>query len=231
VSSTATCRQAGVAGSNPAGRAKMRPSHADGTWYRNRLVRSRVLELVFGGDTVTSLAMDGILRHDIRRDLIRFALPGIVVLFLGLVACGGEGYDGLTATLWRLATGQRSASELSTANVLGLGLFVGGMTIALVALFSLKMSYSSSLVIRVDHRLVTHGLYRHIRHPLYLGVLVAISGAPVYASSWLGGLVLSVLVPLILMRIRMEEALLVEHFGDAYREYRARTRKLIPFLF
>lgn len=175
--------------------------------------------------------MHGILRHDIRRDLLRFGLPGILVLLFGLVVCGGDGYDGLTETLWKLATGQRAPADLSLANVLGLSLFVGGMTIAFVALFTLKMSYSSSLVIRVDHRLVTHGLYRRVRHPLYLGVLVAISGAPVYASSWLGGLVLAGLVPLILMRIRMEEALLVEHFGDAYREYRARTRKLIPFLY
>jgi protein-S-isoprenylcysteine O-methyltransferase Ste14 len=174
--------------------------------------------------------MHGLIRHEIKRDLLRFGLPGIVVLFLGLITCAADGYDGLTETLWELATGQRSPSELSLANVLGLTIFVLGLTVAIVAAFTLKRSYSSSLVIREGHRLVTHGLYRVVRHPIYLGVLVAISGVPVYASSVKGALVLALLVPLILLRIRMEEGLLAEHFGDEYCAYRARTRKLIPFV-
>ncbi len=52
-------------------------------------------------------------------------------------------------------------------------------------------------------------------------------GAPAYASSGYGALVLSALVPLILLRVRIEEGLRVDQFGD---EYRARTKKLIPFV-
>ena len=174
--------------------------------------------------------MHGIIRHAIKKDLLFFGIPAVVVLFSGLIVSGRDGYDGLTKTLWRLATGKRELSDLSAANVLGLALFVVGLTIALVALFTLKRSYSSSLVIREDHRLVTHGIYRYVRHPVYLGALVAIMGAPAYASSAYGALVLSALVPLVLLRIRIEEGLLIEQFGDEYRAYRARTKKLIPFL-
>jgi len=174
--------------------------------------------------------MQGILRHAIKKDLLQFLIPGIVVLFIGLIVCGGDGYDGLTKTLWMLATGQRELATLSTANVLGLIQFVVGMTIAFAAVFTLKGSYSSSLVIREDHRLVTHGIYRYVRHPVYLGALTAILGAPTYASSVPGALVLSLLIPLVLLRIRMEEGLLVEHFGDEYGAYRERTKKLIPFV-
>ena len=174
--------------------------------------------------------MHGILRHAIKKDLFLFGIPALVVLFAGLVVSGRDGYDGLTETLWKLATGKRDPSELSAANVLGLAIFVVGMTIAFVAVFTLKRSYSSSLVIREGHRLVTHGIYAHVRHPLYFGVLVALAGVPVYARSVNGALVLAALVPLILLRIRMEEELLVGQFGDEYRAYRARTKKLIPFL-
>ena len=44
-------------------------------------------------------------------------------------------------------------------------------------------------------------------------------------------LILSLLIPIFLGRIRMEERLLTEQFGDAYREYKASTRKLIPFVY
>ncbi len=175
--------------------------------------------------------MHGIIRHAIKKDLLFFGIPALVVFFTGLVVSGRDGYDGLTTTLWRLATGSRQLSELSAANVLGLALFVVGLTIALVAVFTLKRSYSSSLVIRENHRLVTHGLYRYVRHPVYFGVLIVIMGVPVYAQSVLGALVLAALIPLALIRIRMEEGLLIEQFGDEYRTYRARVKKLIPFLY
>jgi protein-S-isoprenylcysteine O-methyltransferase Ste14 len=56
-------------------------------------------------------------------------------------------------------------------------------------------------------------------------------GAPVYAPSLYGFLVLSLLIPIFLNRIRMEEEMLTEEFGDAYRAYRETTSKLIPFIY
>jgi len=175
--------------------------------------------------------MHGVIRHAIKKDLLLFGIPALVVLLSGLIVSARGGYDGLTETLWKLATGKRELSELSAANILGLALLLVGLTIALVAHFTLKRSYSSGLVIREDHQLVTHGIYRYVRHPIYFGSLVAIMGAPTYASSGYGALVLSALVPLVLLRVRIEEGLLIEQFGDEYRAYRARTKKLIPFLY
>jgi len=107
-----------------------------------------------------------------------------------------------------------------------------GFAIAFTALFTLKRSYASTLVTRVDHRLITHGISRFVRHPAYLGLLlILVVALPVYASSGWGFLILSLLIPIFLGRIRMEERLLTEHFGDEYREYQASTRKLIPFLY
>ena len=56
-------------------------------------------------------------------------------------------------------------------------------------------------------------------------------GVPVYASSLYGFLTLSALIPVFLNRIRMEERMLTEEFGDAYRNYEGVTSKLIPFIY
>jgi protein-S-isoprenylcysteine O-methyltransferase Ste14 len=56
-------------------------------------------------------------------------------------------------------------------------------------------------------------------------------GAPVYAPSLYGFLVMALLIPIILFRIKMEEDMLTEHFGDEYKAYRKATKKLVPFLY
>jgi protein-S-isoprenylcysteine O-methyltransferase Ste14 len=78
---------------------------------------------------------------------------------------------------------------------------------------------------------VAHGIYRFTRGPTYLGVHLACIGMPVYASSWVGVLIMSALIPLFLYRIRIEERLLTEKFGDPLQTYREATRKLIPFVY
>ena len=56
-------------------------------------------------------------------------------------------------------------------------------------------------------------------------------GLPDSASSLYGLLIMSALIPVLLYRIRLEERLLIEEFGDAYRTYQQRTNKLIPFIY
>ena len=63
------------------------------------------------------------------------------------------------------------------------------------------------------------------------GVITAIIGLSVFASSLYGLLTMSVLIPIILNRIRMEERMLTEEFGDAHRRYKETTSKLIPFIY
>lgn len=72
---------------------------------------------------------------------------------------------------------------ISWQNILGMAQFVVGLTIAIIAVVTLRESYYSILVIRDDHRLVAHGIYRYTRHPVYLGVLTAIIGIPIFTSS------------------------------------------------
>jgi protein-S-isoprenylcysteine O-methyltransferase Ste14 len=178
------------------------------------------------------LEKHGIARSVIKKDLLLFALPASTVLILGVIACGRDEYDGMVETLFRMLFNPEVASRLPVSKIVGLVVMVIGFVIAFTAVFTLKKFYSSALVTRVDHRLITHGIYRVVRHPIYLGVvLVCCVALPVYSSSAWGFLILSLLIPIFLGRIRMEERLLIEHFGDAYREYTSSTRKLIPLVY
>lgn len=75
------------------------------------------------------------------------------------------------------------------------------------------------------------GLYRHLRNPSYLGLLVNALGWALAFRSGLGLLLAALtLVPLI-ARIHAEEALLLKHFGEEYEAYRARSWRLLPGLY
>jgi protein-S-isoprenylcysteine O-methyltransferase Ste14 len=157
---------------------------------------------------------------EIKRDLLFFGLPAFVVFTFGLIACAVEG------------SSEAFVVPFSTAQIGAMALFGVGLTTMLVAQATLKRSYSGTLVVRHDHRLVTHGIYRLARHPIYLGGIIAVClGIPLFALSPLGFVIMLILIPIILNRIRMEEALLVAHYGDTYRAYQKRTRKLVPFVY
>jgi len=172
-----------------------------------------------------------IVRNAIREDVLYFAIPALLVFTAGLVVSGRDGYDGLVAKIWELVSQPENLYLLSVNNIFGLALFVVGLTTALVAVIILRRSYSSTLVIREDHQLITHGIYRFTRHPIYLGIIMVCIGVPVYASSLYGLLTMSALIPVFLIRIRIEERMLIDEFGDAYWMYRESTSKLIPFIY
>ena len=166
------------------------------------------------------LARHGIVRNAIREDMLYFALPGILVLSAGMVV-----------SAWDLVRQQGSLYIHSVQNFVGLALLVIGLTIMLVAQITLWRFYFSTLVIREDHQLITHGIYRFVRHPIYLGAITGLIGVPVYVSSVYGLLTMALLIPIFLNRIRMEEKLLTTEFGDAHRTYMEATSKLIPFIY
>ena len=171
------------------------------------------------------------MRNAIREDVLFFALPALFVFVAGLVVSARDGYGGLVARVWELVRQPESLYLLSVQNIVGLALLVVGLTTALVAQVTLRRSYASTLVIREDHQLITHGIYRFTRHPVYLGVIIICIGVPVYAFSLYGLLTMSALIPIFLNRVRMEERLLSEEFQDVFQKYKETTSKLIPFIY
>jgi protein-S-isoprenylcysteine O-methyltransferase Ste14 len=114
---------------------------------------------------------------------------------------------------------------------LGVLLFVAGGALRIWPVFVLGRRFSGLVAIQPGHTLVTGGIYRVIRHPSYLGLLVSLVGWALAFRSTVGVLLTALFVPPLLARIRAEEELLRTQFGDEYDSYRARTSRLIPGLF
>ena len=92
--------------------------------------------------------------------------------------------------------------------------------------------WSISLEIRDQHKLVTHGIYEKLRHPMYSSFwLWAISQAFLLPNWIAGGAGLVGFGILFFVRVGHEERMMLETFGDDYRAYMARTYRLIPGIY
>jgi protein-S-isoprenylcysteine O-methyltransferase Ste14 len=95
----------------------------------------------------------------------------------------------------------------------------------------LGRNFSAKLVIREQHDLVTTGVYRFIRHPMYASFLLWSLGQLLLLPNWVTGLAgLFGFCVLYFPRIRREEQLMLGRFGDIYREYMAHTKRLVPYV-
>jgi protein-S-isoprenylcysteine O-methyltransferase Ste14 len=90
---------------------------------------------------------------------------------------------------------------------------------------------SARLRVIEKQKVVTNGLYRHIRHPLYLGEIIRNAGFALAMSSLYGLIPIIMGNALLLFRIHIEERMLVEEFGAEYKEYISRTKKLVPYVY
>lgn len=93
----------------------------------------------------------------------------------------------------------------------------------------LGTNWSITLEVREGHSLVTRGVYRHVRHPMYVALFLYSFGQLLALPNWVAGP--SYLVPFTLLfalRVDAEERMMIEEFGDEYVAYAARTKRLIP---
>jgi protein-S-isoprenylcysteine O-methyltransferase Ste14 len=113
----------------------------------------------------------------------------------------------------------------------GLALYVVGIILRIAPVFVLGRRFSGLVAIQEGHELVTGGLYRFIRHPSYLGLLLGQLGWVLVFRSAIGFLVALLLLPPLVARMNSEEALLQSEFGARYADYRRHTWRLVPFLY
>lgn len=93
---------------------------------------------------------------------------------------------------------------------------------------TLGRNLTDTVVTRREHALVTSGPYARVRHPFYLAVGTLMLGNAVGAANGLLLTAAVVFLGLIALRTDKEEAMLEARFGDAYREYKARTGRFLP---
>ncbi|HEY7198902.1 MAG TPA: isoprenylcysteine carboxylmethyltransferase family protein [Candidatus Dormibacteraeota bacterium] len=111
----------------------------------------------------------------------------------------------------------------------GVALCAAGLGLRAWGMRTLGGSYTRTLRTSEDQRLVTAGPYRWVRHPGYAGSIAVWVGAALAFHSWLAAAVVAALMLLAYgWRISSEERMLLDHFGEDYRAYSARTSRLFP---
>ena len=112
---------------------------------------------------------------------------------------------------------------------IGVGLVTAGVALFIWTRRALKANYTGHISVKRGQSLVQHGPYRFIRHPAYAGYLLMALGISLGYSSLIGMIsILVLLLPGLFYRMNVEEGVLVLHFGEAYNQYKLKTKRLIP---
>ena len=129
-----------------------------------------------------------------------------------------------------ITTGNSTRNVLAmAASVLAIGVAIGSVWLATTAVKTLGKEWSLTARLVEGHKLATSGPYAYVRHPIYsgmLGMLVATGLAISHWAALLAGLVVFFVGTII--RVRSEEKLLREAFGDEFENYAQRVPAIVP---
>lgn len=111
-----------------------------------------------------------------------------------------------------------------------------GLVFAIAALVMFRLTHkalgrnwSVSLEVRENHQLITAGVYRHVRHPMYTAFWLWAVAQALLLPNWIAGLAGIVgFGALFFGRVAREERMMLESFGEDYRVYMERTSRIIP---
>lgn len=93
----------------------------------------------------------------------------------------------------------------------------------------LGRNWSPGLEVREDHGLVTRGVYKRMRHPMYAAIWLSALTQPLLVQNWIAGaLVIPAFAAMYFIRVPNEEALMRRRFGETYDEYCASTGRIWP---
>jgi len=112
---------------------------------------------------------------------------------------------------------------------LGVFLMACALFVFARAHMDLKSNWSPTLEIRKDHTLITNGIYRYIRHPMYASQWLWVLAQILLLQNWIAGPIdLLCFIPFYFLRVPAEEKMMIETFGDQYREYMQKVGGVIP---
>jgi protein-S-isoprenylcysteine O-methyltransferase Ste14 len=114
----------------------------------------------------------------------------------------------------------------------GTAVLAGALYLFYRAHHDLGRNWSVTLAVREQHTLVTTGIYRRLRHPMYSAFFLAAVAQALLLPNWIAGPAAFVgFGTLFFGRLWREERMMIETFGDEYRRYMARTSRIIPGIF
>jgi protein-S-isoprenylcysteine O-methyltransferase Ste14 len=100
-----------------------------------------------------------------------------------------------------------------------------------VSAASPRHDWSALPGLKKDHELIERGPYRLVRHPIYVGLLLAIFGTCLAGGRVWNLSIVMMAALLLIVKLKAEEALLTRQFPDAYPLYQRRVKAIIPFLY
>ena len=152
--------------------------------------------------------------------IMSFLILSLVVRFIAI-----------SVALWDFVYVQEMVFRFDLVESLGLLVILAGFSMRNIARKTLGNYFLDGIKFLPRHKLVKHGVYRYIRHPVYLGSILLNVGIILLFSSPLGFLVMLGYIPCVLYRIQIEEKMLIERFGQEYRDYIKKTKKIIPMIY
>lgn len=151
------------------------------------------------------------------RDRALIALVGIGQIVLPLLF------------VWSRWPGFADRAQPATCLPLGAVAMAAGLWLFWRSHVDLGENWSVTLEIDAQHRLVTRGVYRFVRHPMYTSFFVSGIGQALLLANWIAGPAALVAVAvLVAVRVPNEEAMMIGQFGDEYRDYMRRTGGIVP---
>lgn len=126
---------------------------------------------------------------------------------------------------------QNIKEKYSYLRIIGLLMFIVFSWVQVLSFRSLKNYYSQDVVILKEHKLISKGIYGFVRHPQYISQFLSDIGAGLALMNFLiMPLALFVELPLFMLRARLEEKMLADHFGEEFKVYKKKTGFIFPFI-
>lgn len=124
--------------------------------------------------------------------------------------------------------GRRFAPPLPELRLIGIALTAAGLGLAFWARYHLGRNWSSQITLKEGHTLVCTGPYKHLRHPIYSGILLAIVGTALTVGRYRALLAVVLAALAFWWKARQEDAWLARAFGEQFEVQRQRTGRLLP---
>jgi protein-S-isoprenylcysteine O-methyltransferase Ste14 len=135
-------------------------------------------------------------------------------------------FQGLLPPAWSRLLYPPSARSVATA----LALQVAGLGLTVWARLHLGKYWSATITLKQGHRVIQTGPYAWVRHPIYSGLLLALSGTAIFIGTLQSFLGLGFLAVSFIRKLILEERWLRDHLGDEYGRYQHRVKALVPGL-
>ncbi|WP_234997837.1 methyltransferase family protein [Mucilaginibacter sp. OK098] len=114
----------------------------------------------------------------------------------------------------------------------GIIIVIAGFITRWITIIQLGSMFTVDVAISNSHVLKTNGMYKLVRHPSYLGLMLIIAGLAVLLNNWLSFIIIVIPISIVLnYRMLVEEKALTGEFGDQYLSYMQKVKRIIPFIY